>query len=128
MPTRRSSGRANARRYLVILKSNLKRNITITLGVLFVLLLILLRLGWGEFFIWQFDLVRGWELRVQADIPPYSIELVQEPGFDFYNSYFLIKRNDGKTAFVLIDGDESIGRINGLLKVDTLADSIDWAC
>ena len=24
--------------------------------------------------------------------------------------------------------DLSIGRINGLLKVDTLADSIDWAC
>lgn len=89
------------------MKPKLKRNITITLGALFVLLLILLRLGWGEFFLWQFDLARSWELRVQADIPPYSVELVQEPGFDFYNSYFLIKRGDGKTAFVLIDGDDS---------------------
>jgi len=35
-----------------------------------------------------------------------------------------------KGESVVVNGKphRSIGRINGLLKVDTLADSIDWAC
>jgi PleD family two-component response regulator len=37
----------------------------------------------------------------------------------------LIKQLNLRNSLIL---DASIGRINGLLKVDTLADSIDWAC
>ena len=59
------------------------------------------------FLLWQFDALRGWELRVPVEVPPYQITLVQKPGFDFYNSRFEIGRPDGKTAAVLIDADDS---------------------
>lgn len=61
----------------------------------------------GPFYLWQFDALRGWDLRLSAEISPYTVTLVQEPGGDFYNSYFEITRCDGKIAVVWIDGDDS---------------------
>ena len=60
----------------------------------------------GPFYLWQFDALRGWELRLSAEVPPYTVTLIQEPGCDFYNSYLEIRRPDGQTAEVLIDGDD----------------------
>ena len=88
-------------------KSHRTRNVILILGVFAVFILIVRSSAWGEFFAWQFDLARNWKLEVPAEIPPYKVKLVQEPGIDFYNSYFLIEREDGKTAFVLLDGDDS---------------------
>jgi len=88
-------------------KSKLKNKIILILGVLTILFLIVRNSVWGEFFAWQFDLIRNWKLEVLAEVPPYNVKLVQEPGSDFYNSYFLIERKDGKSAFVLLDGDDS---------------------
>ncbi|MFA7369280.1 MAG: hypothetical protein WC334_06515 [Kiritimatiellales bacterium] len=84
-----------------------KLKIILILGVLAILVFVVMNSGWGEFLAWQFDLVRGWKLEVPAEVPPYNVRLVQESGCDFYNSYFLIEREDGKTAFVLLDGDDS---------------------
>lgn len=80
--------------------------IILALGVLLVFLLFRFFLGQSEFLRWQLDLIRGWSLHVQVEAPPYSVELVQEPGSDFYDSFLLIRKSDGKIAFVLIDADD----------------------
>ena len=98
--------------------SKRKRKVILILGVLAIFLLIARNLIGKEFFAWQFDLIRGWELRVQAEVPPYSVELVQEPGMDFYNSYLLIKREDGNTAFILMDGDDRKWRNPQVIRKD----------
>jgi hypothetical protein len=95
-----------------------KIKIIVTLGVLTLLFLIVRNSVWGEFFAWQFDLIRNWKLEVLAEVPPYTVKLVQEPGADFYNSYLLIKREDGKTAFVLMDGDDSKWRNPQVIQKD----------
>jgi len=75
-------------------------------GLVLIILSILSYIILSPVILWQFDAHRGWELRIPIKISGYEICLVQEPGFDFYNSYFEITRGDGKSAIVLIDGDD----------------------
>lgn len=60
----------------------------------------------GPFYLWQFDALRGWDLRLSTEVSPYTVTLVQEPGYDFYDSFLEITRPDGKSAEVLIDADD----------------------
>jgi hypothetical protein len=95
-----------------------KRKIILILGVLAIFVFVVTNSDRGAFFAWQFDLVRGWKLEVPAAVPPYNVKLVQEPGSDFYNSYFLIEQKDGKAAFVLLDGDDSKWRNPKVIRKD----------
>ena len=92
---------------LVVAIVKRKRKGLLALGIALMLLGFPPCLIMGPFYLWQFDALRGWELRLPADVSPYTAILVQEPGGDFYNSYFEITRRDGKTAKVWID---EIGR------------------
>ena len=78
----------------------------LTLGIVLMLLGIPPCFIMVPFYLWQFDAHRGWELRLSADAPPYTVTLVQKPGGDFYDSLFEITRPDGKVAKVLIDSDD----------------------
>jgi len=65
-------------------------------------------------------LARGYTVRALARTPAK---------LDEFSGRITIVQGDARDPVViqqLLQG--SIGRINGLLKVDTLADSIDWAC
>jgi hypothetical protein len=57
--------------------------------------------------LWKLDAVRGWKLEVPVTAPSYVVTLIQEPGFDLYESYLKITRPDGKTDTVVIDGDDT---------------------
>ena len=92
---------------LVLAVIKRKRKALLILGVVLMSLGIPPCLIMGPFYLWQFDAFRGWELRVSAGVAPYNVILVQEPGVDFYESYFEITRADGKIATVLIDADDS---------------------
>jgi len=90
--------------YLLILGR--KRPWFRAVGVVFLLLFVVGLLFFYPILLWAFDSLIGWELRHPAEIPGHTVTLVQEPGCDFYNSYFEIKRRDGKIATVMIDGDD----------------------
>lgn len=91
---------------LFLLYMGLKRRLLAVVGLISILLSVYPIYLSREILAWQYDLLRGWELRLSADLSPYQVTLVQEPGLDFYNSYFEIVRADGKMASVLIDGDD----------------------
>ncbi|MDF7823667.1 hypothetical protein P4B35_06540 [Pontiellaceae bacterium B12227] len=106
---------------LFLLVMGLKRRLLAVVGLISMLLSIYpIYLSW-EVLSWQYDLLRGWELRLSADLSPYQVTLVQEPGMDFYNSYFEIVRADGKLASVLIDGDDSKWRNPRIIHKDGTA-------
>ncbi len=92
---------------LVLTAVKRKRKAWLGLGIVLMLLGIPPCFIMGPFFLWQFDALRGWDLRLSAEVPPYTVTLIQEPGDDFYNSYFKIMRRDGKVAEIMIDGDDS---------------------
>ena len=56
---------------------------------------------------WPLDfLLRLREIRVPVVARGYTVTLVQRPGADFYESFFEVRRSDGKIAQVMIDGDD----------------------
>ena len=58
-------------------------------------------------FMWPFDyLIPGSETRLPVTAGKYQIALIQQPGSDFYNTIFEIKRNDGKITRVWVDSDD----------------------
>jgi len=92
---------------LLLIFTGLKRRPQVFIGLTCLMLSIYpIYLSW-EVLGWQFDLLRGWDLRIMVEQSPYTVTLVQEPGVDFYNTYFEVVREDGKMASVLIDGDDS---------------------
>lgn len=58
-------------------------------------------------YLWQFDLLRGWELHLPIQTSSYRISLVQFPHRDFYSTRFEIETPDGKMATIYIDGDDN---------------------
>jgi hypothetical protein len=57
---------------------------------------------------WPFDfLLPRSEVRVPAVAGTYVVTLVQKPGIDFYDSFFEIRRADGKVTRVMIDADDN---------------------
>lgn len=91
---------------LVLAIINRKRKALIVFGIVLVLLGIPPCFIMGSFYLWQFDSLRGWNLRLSAEAPPFTVTLVQKPGCDFYNSELEIASSDGKIAKVLIDADD----------------------
>ena len=55
---------------------------------------------------YKFDSLIGWEVLLPVEIPGYKVTLVQQPGFDFYDSFFEVIRSDGKKTNILIDSDD----------------------
>ena len=45
--------------------------------------------------------------RVGVSIPNYRVEYAQQWGMDFYVTYYEVTRQDGRRAFLEIDGDDS---------------------
>jgi hypothetical protein len=57
---------------------------------------------------WPLDfLIPATEMRVPVTAGMYEVNVIQEPGGDFYNSFFEIRRQDGKIAYAGIDGDDN---------------------
>jgi hypothetical protein len=91
---------------LVLAVVKRKRKGLVVLGLILAFVSIPSWLILSPVLLWGFDALRGWELRVPVERPPYQVTLVQEPWDDFYHSYFEVTREDGKTATVVIDADD----------------------
>lgn len=48
----------------------------------------------------------GSETRLTLPAGKYALSLVQQPGTDFYDSFFEVTRPDGKVTRIMIDGDD----------------------
>jgi hypothetical protein len=83
-----------------------KHKVLLSPGIALILISMSAHFVLAEVYLWQFDRLRGWNLRLSVLMAPYHVTLVQEPGFDFYESYFEIRREDGRIAKVLIDADD----------------------
>jgi len=61
----------------------------------------------GDFLFWQIDLVTGYRKAFPTEkVRGYEVTLMQTPGGDFYDSYFLLKDPKGNTYRVVVDGDD----------------------
>lgn len=62
---------------------------------------------YGEFVSWQFDLIRGFKHTFPTEsVWGHEVTLIQTPGMDFYDTYFLVKAPDGEITQLLVDGDD----------------------
>ena len=90
----------------------------VILGSFLVLISIIPFVIMSPFFLWFFDWARGWDLRLGVEIDDYTVTLVQEPGSDFYESYFEFENHEGQTARVLLDADDSRWWNPGIVRED----------
>jgi hypothetical protein len=49
----------------------------------------------------------GSDSRISVSVPDYRVEYAQQWGMDFYETYYEVTRQDGRKAFLEIDGDDS---------------------
>lgn len=83
-----------------------KRETALAVGSFLAMLSIVPFAVMSPFYLWQIVWARGWDLRLEVEIEDYTVTLVQEPGSDFYESYFEFVNHEGKTARVWIDSDD----------------------
>lgn len=91
---------------VILFMFSLKRKFFAKVGLILILLSLPAYFVMWEFIVWQFDSARKWNMHLSVELPMYNISLVQEPGFDFYDSFFEIERTDGRKATILVDGDD----------------------
>ncbi len=61
----------------------------------------------GEFLFWQIDRVTGYRKAFPTEkLNGYEVTLMQTPGTDFYDTYFLLKDPKGNTSQFVVDGDD----------------------
>ena len=57
---------------------------------------------------WPFDFFgQGRAIRESITIQGYTIDFVQKPGIDFYETFFEIVRSDGEITRIMIDADDN---------------------
>jgi hypothetical protein len=87
---------------------------------------------------WPLDFLGlGGAVRVPAAGAAYTVVMVQEPGTDFYDSYFEITRSDGKITRLMVGPDadkwwglraKTVGtRIDFVTSFDGVVGSVDFA-
>ena len=55
---------------------------------------------------WKLDAWRGYRCEVQAGTRAPAVTLVHEPGFDFYETWFRVEDDKGRSTSLMIDCDD----------------------